>query len=40
MAMDLIYKQDHALKFLTEKLNTEIEYLKRKLEKFENLTLL
>ena len=38
--MDLISKQEHALKFLSEKLNTEIDYLKRKLEKFEKETLL
>ena len=38
--MDLISKQEYALKFLSEKLNSEIENLKRKLEKFEKETLL
>jgi hypothetical protein len=40
MAMGLISKQDHALKFLSEKLSSEIEYLKIKLGMFENETLL
>ena len=38
--MDLIYKKEHALKFLGEKLNTKEDYLKRKLEKFEKETVL
>ena len=39
-AMDLISKQENALQFLAETLNSEIDNLKRKLKKLEKETLL